>query len=259
MASRTSRSAKSLKRFFSTRTPIVGGNWKLNAGNGMTTATIDELVKDLNDSKTPSCEMFICPPTLYLERVQNSAASHLAVCAQNIYSEPKGAFTGETSGDMLLDMGIKWSLIGHSERRDVFGESDELLGVGLNVVPCIGEHKEEREAGKTMDVLIPQLQAISNNVSDWSKIVIAYEPVWAIGTGLTASPEQAQETHANIRTWVSQNVSAEVADNLRIQYGGSVKDSNSAALAGGADIDGFLVGGASLKAPAFISICSAFD
>jgi len=168
---------------------------------------------------------------------------------------------------MLLDTSIKWSLIGHSERRDVFGESDELLGakiahaqsIGLNVVPCIGEHKEEREAGKTMDVLIPQLQAISNNVSDWSKIVIAYEPVWAIGTGLTASPEQAQETHANIRTWVSQNVSAEVADNLRIQYGGSVKDSNSAALAGGADIDGFLVGGASLKAPAFISICSAFD
>mmetsp|Transcript_31185 Transcript_31185/g.76084 ORF Transcript_31185/g.76084 Transcript_31185/m.76084 type:complete len:277 (-) Transcript_31185:348-1178(-) len=261
------RAKRAPRRGLATRTPIVGGNWKLNAGNGTTKGSIDELVKGLNEAKAPACEVFICPPTLYLDRVQASAAPHLMVCAQNVYCKQKGAFTGETSADMLLDMGINWSLIGHSERRDIFGETDELLGakiayaqsVGLNAVPCIGEHKEEREAGRTMDVLVPQLKAIFDNVSDWTKIVIAYEPVWAIGTGLTATPEQAQETHANIRSWISTNVSAEVADGIRIQYGGSVNDKNSEALAAGEDIDGFLVGGASLKAPSFGSICSVFD
>ncbi|GAB5366400.1 hypothetical protein AAMO2058_001140500 [Amorphochlora amoebiformis] len=257
---------QTLSRALSTRTPIVGGNWKLNAGNGTTKDTIDELVKGLNDGKAPACEVFVCPPTLYLERVQTTVVSYINVCSQNIYCKTKGAFTGETSAEMLMDMGIGYTLIGHSERRDIFGETDYLLGekiahaqsVGMNVVACIGEHKEDRVSGKTMDVLIPQLTAIKDNVSDWSSVVIAYEPVWAIGTGLTATPEQAQETHANIRTWLSQNISAEVADSIRIQYGGSVNDKNSEDLASGADIDGFLVGGASLKAPSFHSICSVF-
>eukprot|EP00472_Partenskyella_glossopodia_P004384 CAMPEP_0197516150 /NCGR_PEP_ID=MMETSP1318-20131121/1011_1 /TAXON_ID=552666 /ORGANISM="Partenskyella glossopodia, Strain RCC365" /LENGTH=255 /DNA_ID=CAMNT_0043064673 /DNA_START=111 /DNA_END=878 /DNA_ORIENTATION=- len=250
-----------------TRSPIVGGNWKLNAGDGITKASLVELVEALNGSPEPACEVFICPPTLYLESVQNAATTHLKLCSQNIYSKPKGAFTGETSANMLMDMGIQWTLIGHSERRDIFGETDQLLGakiayaqeVGMNTVCCIGEHKEEREAGKTMDVCVPQLKAIADNVTDWSSVVIAYEPVWAIGTGLTATPEQAQETHAQIRTWISENVSSEVADSIRIQYGGSVNDQNSQELASGPDIDGFLVGGASLKAPSFMSICGVFD
>jgi len=265
--SRGARAASSLKRGFATRTPIVGGNWKLNAGNGTTNSAVEELMAGLNKGAVPNCEVYIAPPSMYLQKVQAVAASHLQVSSQNIYKEAKGAFTGEVSADMLLDSGIKWTLIGHSERRDVFGETDALLGakiaksqeVGLNIAACIGEHKEDREAGTTMDILIPQLKAITENVSDWSKVVIAYEPVWAIGTGLTATPEQAQDTHAEIRSWLSKEVGASVADGLRIQYGGSVNDKNSAALAGGADIDGFLVGGASLKADSFLTICAAFD
>jgi triosephosphate isomerase len=249
-----------------TRTPIVGGNWKCNAGNGTTMADVKELVSGLNAGPSPPCEVYICPPSIYLPEVKATAASHFNVAAQNTWKLTKGAYTGEVSPEMLMDAGVSWTLIGHSERRDIFGETDEMLGakiahaqeVGMTVVACIGEQKEHREAGITMDVLIPQLTAIKNNTSDWSRMVIAYEPVWAIGTGLVATPEQAQETHANIRAWLAKEVSAEVADATRIQYGGSANADNAPDLLKGGDIDGFLCGGASLKADSFHSVLGAF-
>ena len=190
---------------------------------------------------------------------------------------------------MIKDCGCEWVILGHSERRHVFGETDTLIGEkvgfalesGLQIIPCIGEKLEEREAGKTEEVCFNQLQAIVDNVKDWSKVVLAYEPVWAIGkiitilkpffrkkklltwkiqklagTGKTATPEQAQEVHAALRKWLAEKVSAEVAENLRILYGGSVSASNCKELATCPDIDGFLVGGASLK-PDFVTIINA--
>uniref|UniRef100_A0A7S3JZK9 Triosephosphate isomerase n=1 Tax=Aureoumbra lagunensis TaxID=44058 RepID=A0A7S3JZK9_9STRA len=253
-------------RMMSSRVPIVGGNWKMNAGNGTTKATVMDLVNGLNGAAEPKCEVFLGVPYLYLESVKASIKPIFQVAAQNMYKETKGAYTGEISGEMLTDMGVNTVIIGHSERRDIFGETDELLGakiakaidLGMTVVACCGEHKEERESGKTMDVLIPQLQAIADNTNDWSKLVIAYEPVWAIGTGLTATPQQAQETHAEIRSWLAAKVSPAVADAVRIQYGGSANDKNAADLAAGPDIDGFLVGGASLDAKKFSAVYSVF-
>ena len=188
---------------------------------------------------------------------------------------------------MIKDCGCEWVILGHSERRHVFGETDALIGEkvgfalesGLHIIPCIGEKLEEREAGKTEEVCFNQLQAIVDKVTDWSKVVLAYEPVWAIGkillqfyrhfskktkckiqnlagTGKTASPEQAQEVHASLRKWLAEKVSAEVSENLRILYGGSVSASNCKELATCPDIDGFLVGGASLK-PDFVTIINA--
>jgi len=165
---------------------------------------------------------------------------------------------------MLKDMEVEWVILGHSERRNVFGESNELVGkkvafalkAGLKVMACIGEKLEEREAGNTTHICFSQLQAIKEHVADWSKVVIAYEPVWAIGTGKTATPQQAQEVHAAIRQWMTQHVSAEVAQSVRIIYGGSVTGANSKELASEKDIDGFLVGGASLK-PEFLSIINS--
>lgn len=186
------------------------------------------------------------------------------VAAQNCYKVSKGAFTGEVSPAMLKDNGIEWVILGHSERRNVFGENDQLiaekvghaLNEGLSVIACIGEKIEEREAGKTLDVVYAQMEAIKPQVSDWSRVVVAYEPVWAIGTGKVATPAQAQEVHAALRKWLTENVSGDVANATRIIYGGSVTGSNCAELAKEGDIDGFLVGGASLK-PEFITIINA--
>ena len=229
-------------------------------------ATVDELVTGLN-AVAPSgqVEIFCAAPAIYLDYLTKNLDARYNPCSQNVWKEVKGAYTGEISADMLVDLGVNWTLVGHSERRDIFGETDDLLQakitraqeVGMTVVACCGEHKEDREAGTTMDVLIPQLQAIVKGTTDWSKMVVAYEPVWAIGTGLTASPEQAQETHANIRQWFAENVSSEVADGLRIQYGGSANADNAAELGAMADIDGFLVGGAALKADGFATIFNA--
>jgi len=225
-------------------------------------ADVNALVDGLNAGPTPGCEVYICPPAVYLNTVQQSAAKHFNVSAQNCWKLTKGAYTGEVSPEMLVDMGVQWTLIGHSERRDIFGETDALLGEkiahamsnGMHVVACIGEHQADREAGTTMEVLYPQLDAIIANTSDWSRMVIAYEPVWAIGTGLVATPEQAQETHADIRAYIAKTVSQEVANAVRIQYGGSANADNAPDLLAGPDIDGFLCGGASLKADAFHSI-----
>ena len=238
----------------------------MNSGNGLTKATVMELVEGLNAAPKPKCEIYMGVPYIYLESVVAKAAPEFKVAAQNMYKEAKGAYTGEISGEMLVDMGVKTVIIGHSERRDIFGETDELLGqkiakgmeLGMQVVACCGEHKADRESGTTMDVLVPQLEAIVKNTTDFTKLVIAYEPVWAIGTGLTATPQQAQDTHAEIRSWISKNVSADVADAIRIQYGGSANDKNAKDLAAGPDIDGFLVGGASLKAGPFSTIYGVF-
>jgi len=166
---------------------------------------------------------------------------------------------------MIKDCGIPWVIIGHSERRDIFKESSEFIGkkvgyalsVGLKVIACVGEHIEEREAGKTKEVIFAQLKAIAAHVKDWKDVVIAYEPVWAIGTGKTATPEIAQEVHVAIRQWLHDTISASVAASTRIIYGGSVKGNNSDDLAKQADIDGFLVGGASLIGAEFITIINS--
>lgn len=228
-------------------------------------ASIDGIVGFLNkDGLNPNTEVVVAPPACYLEYTRSRLDQKIAVSAQNCYKVEKGAFTGDISPAMLKDLGITWVILGHSERRHVFGESDELVGekckhaleAGINILPCIGEKIEEREAGKTEEVCFRQLKAIAANVTDWSRTVIAYEPVWAIGTGKTASPEQAQEVHAALRKWLVDNVSADVSKSVRILYGGSVTAGNCRELAGKPDIDGFLVGGASLK-PEFIQIINA--
>ena len=194
------------------------------------------------------------------------AGSQVQLSAQNCSLYGNGAYTGETSAPMLKDFGLDWVILGHSERRHVFGESDQVVAQkvkaavdqDLSVMACIGEKLDEREAGQTNAVNARQLMAIREEVEDWSKIVIAYEPVWAIGTGVTATPDQAQEAHDNLRAWLRSNVSAEAADKTRILYGGSVTDKNADELISLPDIDGFLVGGASLK-DAFKDIVRACD
>ncbi len=227
-------------------------------------SSIDGIIERLNSAKNNSVEIVCAPPQCYLDYTRSKLDSSLYVAAQNCYKVEKGAFTGELSPAMLNDIGIKHVILGHSERRHVFGESDELiaekvghaLSNGLTVIACIGEKLEEREAGQTEAVNVRQMTAIKAAVSDWTKVVIAYEPVWAIGTGKTASPEQAQEVHKVLREWLAKEVSAEVAASTRIIYGGSVTGANCKELAKQADIDGFLVGGASLK-PEFVDIINA--
>lgn len=183
------------------------------------------------------------------------------VAAQNVFDKPDGAYTGELSVSQLADSGIRWVILGHSERRTILGESDALVAsktrfatdAGISVIWCCGESLEAREAGQTVEVVTKQLEALKEKLEDWSKIVIAYEPIWAIGTGKVATTSQAQEAHAAIRQWLRDNVSEKVAEETRILYGGSVSEKNCTDLSTQPDIDGFLVGGASLK-PAFVDI-----
>eukprot|EP01130_Rhizamoeba_saxonica_P002463 TRINITY_DN12257_c0_g1_i1.p1 TRINITY_DN12257_c0_g1~~TRINITY_DN12257_c0_g1_i1.p1 ORF type:complete len:298 (-),score=61.47 TRINITY_DN12257_c0_g1_i1:29-889(-) len=251
----TANTNNNMKRKF-----FVGGNWKLN-GN---TASITDLVAGLNRGANdfPDLEVLIAPPAIYLSHVLNIANPRLLVAAQNSCAASSGAFTGENSPAMIADIGVNWVILGHSERRNVFGESEELIGEkvaealanNLNIVLCVGEQLQDREAGKTKDVVYSQLANASGAITDWSKVVIAYEPVWAIGTGVTASPQQAQDTHVEVREWLAVNVSERVANSTRIIYGGSVKPANCEELAVQPDVDGFLVGGASLKAELFLPI-----
>ncbi|MFH4975084.1 hypothetical protein AB6A40_001793 [Gnathostoma spinigerum] len=242
---------------------IVGGNWKMNGDKKSIDGIIDFLNKDAN---VTSVDVVVAPPAPYLSYVKEHLKVPVEVSAQNCYKVAKGAFTGEVSPAMLKDLGIPWVIIGHSERRHIFGESDELVAekvvhaieTGLKVILCIGEKLDEREAGKTKDVNYRQMDAVILKKPDWSKIVIAYEPVWAIGTGKTATPDQAQEVHAWIREYLKAKVSPNVASETRIMYGGSVTAGNCKELAAKADVDGFLVGGASLK-PDFIQIIHARD
>lgn len=214
----------------------------------------------------PNTEVVCGPPTCYLEFSRSVLPSNISVAAQNCYKVSSGAFTGDVSPAMLKDLGIGWAILGHSERRNVFGESDELIAdkishaliEGLSVIACIGEKLDERESNKTEEIVASQMKAISAKVTpeQWTRVVIAYEPVWAIGTGKTASPQQAQDVHAFLRTWLKENVSHDVSSATRIIYGGSVGAGNCKELGGQSDVDGFLVGGASLK-PDFVQIVNA--
>ena len=248
----------------SLRRTFVGGNWKCNGTLDFASKFPKDVLRNLAfDQK--NVDVVVAPSAIHIPTVQQAlAGSHVQVSAQNSSLTGNGAFTGEMSAEMIVDHGLNWVILGHSERRHVFGESDEVVGKktaralehGLSVMACIGEQLSEREAGKTDAVNARQLAAIREHVSDWSKIVVAYEPVWAIGTGVTASPEQAQEAHEVVRSWIKSNVSAEAANSIRILYGGSVTDKNADELIAKPDVDGFLVGGASLK-PAFHEIVRA--
>lgn len=244
----------------STRRMFIGGNWKLHGSKAMITELVEGWKKE--NVQTES-EIFIAPPACYLGHLRDIFPADWKTGGQNCYKEPKGAFTGEITPAMIKDFGGEYVIIGHSERRWVFGEDDALIAEktafaikeGLGVVLCIGEKEEEREAGTTKDICIKQLEAVKAKIgdADWSNVVVAYEPVWAIGTGKTATPEIAQETHGWIREWFTSAISADAAAAIRIIYGGSVKPANCADLGKQPDIDGFLVGGASLK-PDFTTV-----
>lgn len=227
---------------------------------------INEIVNNLKKGPLdPNAEVVVGVPAIYIAYVKGIIPDSIGVAAQNCWKVSKGAFTGEISPAMIKDVGADWVILGHSERRTIFGEKDDLvadkvahaLESGLKVIACIGETLEEREAGKTEEVVFRQTKALIPAIgNNWDKVVLAYEPVWAIGTGKTATPQQAQDIHAALRNWLSTNASPEVAANVRIQYGGSVTAANAKELASCPDIDGFLVGGASLK-PEFVDIVNA--
>ncbi len=247
------------------RHPLVMGNWKLNGSKQLTA----DLIKDLNStlSDISGCSVAIAPPDLYIaQALAATEGSQISVGAQNIDTHLSGAFTGETSAEMLKDLGANYIIIGHSERRTYHHESDELIAekfallkqVGLTPVLCIGETEDENAAGKTEEVCARQIDAVlvSQGVEAFKNSVIAYEPVWAIGTGKSATPAQAQAVHKFIRQHIAKQ-SPEIAEQIIIQYGGSVNDKNAAELFSQPDIDGALVGGASLKAEAFSVIIKA--
>ncbi|CAN8070803.1 unnamed protein product [Agarophyton chilense] len=250
------------------RTFFVGGNWKCNGSFKTITDLCAAWKKSTDDGakyNDQPVEIVIAPPAIYALTARDLLPTNFHVSLQDAYFKT-GAFTGEIAADMIVDAAIPWVILGHSERRTIFKETDQVvadktayaISKGISVIACIGELLEEREAGNTMQVNERQLSAIAANVSDWSKVVIAYEPVWAIGTGKVATPEQAQEVHKFLREWLASNVSAQVASSTRIIYGGSVKPANANDLAAQTDIDGFLVGGASLK-PDFVSVIDAYS
>ncbi len=253
----------------SDRKPYVGGNWKMNTSVD-TSSSLARGVVDACESAQGGVDIVVFPPAPYLIGVKSilrSRPTSIATGAQDLYFEPDGAFTGEISVEMVKDCGCGHALAGHSERRHVIGESDELVNAkvratlegGLTCVLCIGETLEEREAGQTNATNERQLRTGLADVGlrQMENVVIAYEPVWAIGTGKTASPEDAQADHAFIRGLIAEMYSDEVAQRTRIIYGGSVKPSNAAALFAQPDIDGGLIGGASLKVEDFAAIVKA--
>ncbi|MFK3769817.1 triose-phosphate isomerase [Pseudomonas putida] len=247
------------------RRPMVAGNWKMHG----TRASVAELTQGLGNMLIPEgIEVAVFPPALFInEVIDGLKGKGIIVGAQNSAVQPEqGALTGEVAPSQLAEVGCKLVLIGHSERRQVIGESEEVLNrkfaaaqkSGLTPVLCIGETLQEREAGKTLEVVGRQLSSVIDafGITAFANAVIAYEPVWAIGTGLTASPQQAQDVHAAIRKQLAAK-DAEVAQNVQLLYGGSVKAANAAELFGMPDIDGGLIGGASLNADEFGAICRA--
>lgn len=253
---------------------IIAGNWKMNLTVAQSVALAVGVVERAKAATqagafdVDSVDIVIAPTSLALYPVAEATrGSVVGIAGQNCHYEDKGAFTGEISTSMLVAAGASYGIVGHSERRQLFGESDEsvaqkakaLLDGGLTPIVCIGETLEERERGQTMDIVSRQLVAVLNALTqeETAKIVLAYEPVWAIGTGRTASPEQAQEVHANLREVISRHSGSFVADRLRIQYGGSVKPANAADLLSQPDINGALVGGASLDAESFLAIVTS--
>lgn len=239
------------------RKPIIAGNWKMNK----TPAQGAELVNELKPLvKDADCDVVVCVPATDIYAVAQAVkGSNIHLGAQNVHFAESGAYTGEISADMLLELGVEYVIIGHSERRQYFGETDETvnkrtltaLNKGLIPIVCVGETLEEREDNKTEEVLKRQIAEGLKGVEDLTKLVVAYEPVWAIGTGKTATAEQANETIGYIRKVLAENFCADCAAKVRIQYGGSMKGSNAKELMAQPEIDGGLIGGASLKAPDF--------
>jgi len=248
------------------RTPFVVGNWKLHKTIAESLALVTELKNQLGAVK--GVAIGVAPVFTAIHAVaRRLEGSPIATCGQDCHWEARGAWTGEVSADLLADAGASWVIVGHSERRQFFGDSNEGVGkkaraalvAGLGAILCVGESLAERDAGRTLAVVDEQLAGALAGIAASSapRLVIAYEPVWAIGTGRTATPAQAQEVHAHIRRRLAEQLGAGAADAIRIQYGGSVKPGNAEALLAEADIDGALVGGASLEAADFIAIVKA--
>jgi len=247
------------------RTKIVAGNWKMNKNLVETEALLAELSAKLPDT---AAEVMVAPTYINLVSAKQSLDnSAIQVIAQNMHFAESGAYTGEISADMLLNVGIDTAIIGHSERRAYFGETDEILAKkvttalakNIRVMFCFGEELEDRKSDNHFNVVASQLKnaLFSVDASEWKNIILAYEPVWAIGTGETASPEQAQEMHAFIRKTITDAYDATIADNVSILYGGSVKPANAVEIFSKPDVDGGLIGGAALKADDFVAIIKA--
>ncbi len=247
------------------RTKIVAGNWKMNKNLVETETLLTELAAKLPDT---TAEVMVAPTFINLVSAKQSLDnSTIQVIAQNMHFADSGAYTGEISADMLLNVGIDTAIIGHSERRAYFGETDEILAKkvatalakNMRVMFCFGEELEDRKSDNHFNVVASQLKnaLFSVEASEWKNIILAYEPVWAIGTGETASPEQAQEMHAFIRKTITEAYDATIANNVSILYGGSVKPTNAVEIFSKPDVDGGLIGGAALKADDFVAIIKA--
>ena len=249
------------------RKAIIAGNWKMNKTASEAAVLVDELIPAVKDA---SCEVVICTPyTDLVTAVAKTKGTNIHVGAENVHFEKSGAFTGEISADMLVDLGVEYVIVGHSERRQYFAETDQTvnkralaaLNAGLKVIICVGESLQQREEGVTEELVRMQTKIALRDVTaeQMANVVIAYEPIWAIGTGEVATPEDAQEVCAAIRTKVAELYSGDLADGIRILYGGSVKSGNVAAIMAKEDVDGALVGGASLDAEEFTAICRFRD
>lgn len=246
------------------RTKLIAGNWKMHGSKSFIESLMNGITGQL--SAEMESDVLVCPPAIYIPLVKDLISEQsIAVGAQDISEQEQGAYTGEISGDMLKDNGCQYVIVGHSERRSLYGETDLLVAhkvgkaieFGLTPILCVGETLEQREKGSTMQVVQQQLDAVIDTlgIDAFAKIVVAYEPVWAIGTGVTASPDQAQDVHSAIRTHL-RDKNAQVAESIKILYGGSMKAANAEELLAQPDIDGGLIGGASLKADEFIAICN---
>lgn len=249
-----------------TRKPIVAGNWKMNKTVTEAIALVDDVKRDL--ANCSEVDVVFCPPFTALKAVSDAVTgTHLDLGAQNMHWEAAGAYTGEIAAGMLRELFCHYVILGHSERRAYFHETDEIvnkkvkaaLAANLRPIVCVGELLEDRDAGRTEAVVEEQVRGSLAGLSarEWADVVIAYEPVWAIGTGRTATPEQAQEVHAFIRTVIASMADESLAQSVRIQYGGSMKPSNAPELMSQPDIDGGLIGGAALDARSFVDIVKA--
>jgi len=250
------------------RKPFIVGNWKMNTDLQSACALARGVAEASEHIAAEAVSVAVCPPFVYLQPVAKAlSASNVAVGSQNVYFEDNGAFTGEISCDMLKDIGCSYAIVGHSERRHIMGETDELINKkvvatingGLLPILCVGELLEQREAGQTEAVVSSQIRKglAGLNGEKVSAVTIAYEPVWAIGTGKTATSQQAQDVHHLIRSLLTELYDEKISEQIRIQYGGSVKPANAAELLAQEDIDGVLVGGASLKKDDFVAIIEA--
>jgi triosephosphate isomerase len=244
------------------RTPLIAGNWKMNLNRDESVALARAVADGAKDA---ACDVAVFPAAVYVDAVRQAlAGGKVGWGTQNLCAEGPGAFTGEICCSMLVDLGCRWVIVGHSERRTLYGETDAAvnkktlaaLAAGIRPIVCVGELLEERKGGQTPAVIRKQFEGSLAGLSEEQarQIVIAYEPVWAIGTGLTATPEQAQEVHADLRKLLAERYNGPLAQEVRILYGGSVKPGNAAELMSKPDVDGALVGGASLKAADFLGI-----